>query len=76
MDQEKKEIKEVKSFTLRPSRVAWLRQRALEESTPERTVSASAILESIIDEAMKQDKSPSPSQKKRAMSALRIAVPA
>ncbi len=63
--EEKKEIKEVKSYSLPPSQIAWLRKQALNESTPEKTVSASAVLERIIDQAMKQDQSPS-KQKKTA----------
>jgi hypothetical protein len=65
MDEEKKEVKEVKSYSLPPSQIAWLRQQALKESTAEKTISASAILERIIDRAMKEGESPSPSQKKR-----------
>ena len=64
MDQEKKEIKIVKSYSLPPSQVAWLRKQALQESTPEQTVSASAVLERIIDQTMKQSEQPSPSEKK------------
>lgn len=57
---EKKEIKVVKSYSLPPSQIAWLRETARQESTPERTISASAVLERIIDEAMKQAESLSP----------------
>jgi hypothetical protein len=60
---EKKETKKVKSYSLRPSQIAWLRQRANEESTPDKDVSASAVLEEIIDDAMEASK-PSPSKKK------------
>jgi hypothetical protein len=63
MDEEKKEIKIVKSYSLPPSQVAWLRKQALQESTPEQTVSASAVLERIIDTAMKQSEQ-SPLEKK------------
>lgn len=65
MDEEKKEIKVVKSYSLPPSQIAWLRKQGLEESTPEQTVSASAVLERIIDKAMRES-NPSPTQKKSA----------
>lgn len=57
MDEEKKEIKVSKSYSLPPSQIAWLRKQALEQSTPEKTVSASALLERIIDEAIRNAKS-------------------
>jgi len=47
-----KEIKIVKSYSLPPSQVAWLRKCAAKESTPEKTVSASNVLERIIDAAI------------------------
>ena len=47
-----KEIKQVKSYSLPPSQIAWLRERARQESTPDKTTSASAVLERIIEEAM------------------------
>ena len=66
MDEEKKEIKVSKSYSLPPSQIAWLRRQGLLESTPEKTVSASAVLERIIDQAIQQTKQPSPTQKKGA----------
>jgi hypothetical protein len=59
---EKKENKEVKSYSLPPSQIAWLRRQALQESTDEQTISASAVLERIIREAMKSTARPSPSK--------------
>jgi hypothetical protein len=73
MDQEKKEIKVVKSYSLPPSQIAWLRKQALEESTPEQTMSASAVLERIIDEAMHESEQ-SPSEKKRTAASARIVM--
>lgn len=66
------EIKVSKSYSLRPSQVAWLRKQALAESTPEKTVSASAVLERIIDEAMTTSERPHPQLKKSA--ALNLAA--
>lgn len=67
------EIKVSKSYSLRPSQIAWLRKQALQESTPERTMSASAVLERIIDAAMQaESKSPSTQSKKNA--ALELAA--
>jgi hypothetical protein len=47
-----KVAKEVKSYSLPPSQIEWLRTRAAQESTPQKTVSASSLLERIIDEAI------------------------
>jgi len=74
---EKKEIKVSKSYSLPPSQVAWLRQQAFEKSTAEKPVSASSLLESIIDEAMRQAiKSPTsrPIQKKSAQALEAVAA--
>ena len=60
------EIKVSKSYSLRPSQVAWLRQQALNESTAAKTVSASAVLERIIDEAIEKEQS-NPSKKNAAL---------
>jgi hypothetical protein len=73
MDPDKKEIKVVKSYSLPPSQVAWLRKQALSESTPEQTVSASAVLERIIADAMKQSEQPLP---KKNAPRLEVAVAA
>lgn len=70
-----KEIKVVKSYSLPPSQIAWLRKQALQESTPEKTVSASAVLERIIEEAMEESEQSPPTQKKSAQ-ALEIALAA
>jgi hypothetical protein len=74
MDEEKKEIKEVKSYSLPPSQIAWLRKQALDESTPEKTVSASAVLERIIAEAMQKSVEQSPTKQKKTARAVEIAV--
>lgn len=74
MDEEKKEIKQVKSYSLPPSQIAWLRAQAFRESTPENPVSASALLERIIAEAMKQAESPSPTKQKKTARAVEIAL--
>ena len=71
--EEKKEIKVVKSYSLPPSQVAWLRKQALQESTAEQTVSASAVLERIIGNAMKQTEQ-IPFEKKRTAASAHIAA--
>lgn len=71
-----KEIKEVKSYSLPPSQIAWLRQQALNESTPKKTVSASAVLERIIDQAMKQAQSPTQKKTNRAVDARQAVIAA
>ncbi len=72
MAEEKKEIKEVKSYSLPPSQIAWLRKQALQESTPEKTISASAVLERIIDEAMQESIEQSPAKQKKTARAVEI----
>jgi hypothetical protein len=74
MDEEKKEIKVSKSYSLPPSQIAWLRKQALKESTPQKTVSASAVLERIINAAMRAETEQSPSEKKRTLPARVAAV--
>ena len=56
-----KHIKQVKSYSLPPDQIAWLRARAAQETTPEKTVSASNVLERIIDAAMDRTKKQLPS---------------
>lgn len=51
----KQENKEVKSYSLPPYQIEWLRKQALDKSTPQKTVSASSVLEVIIDEAMNRN---------------------
>lgn len=74
--EEKKEIKQVKSYALRPSQIAWLRQCAKQESTAEKDVSASAILERIIDDAMQNvpDQSSPTKEKKHTKTLEAIAA--
>jgi len=80
MNEEKKEIKKTQAYTLSPSKIAWLRQRAMQESSPEKTVSASAVLERIIDEAMVRNAKqlalpiPQPKEKKRSSSLEAVAA--
>jgi hypothetical protein len=70
MDEEKKEIKVSKSYSLPPSQIEWLRKQALLHSTPRKTMSASAVLERIIDEAIQQTEQ-SPSEKKSRVASTR-----
>ena len=74
MDEEKKEIKVSKSYSLPPSQIAWLRTRARQESSAEKTVSASAVLERIIDAAMQQTEQTPTKQKKTTARSIEIAV--
>lgn len=63
---EEKETKVPKSYSLRPDQIAWLRQQALNESTADKTISASAVLERIIDDAMAAACNPSlPTKQKK-----------
>lgn len=73
MDEEKKEIKVSKSYSLPPSQIEWLRKQALLESTPQKTMSASAVLERIIDAAIRQSEQ-SPSKQKKTALAVDIAL--
>ena len=61
---EEKQTKVVKSYSLRPEQIAWLRKQALNESTEDKTVSASAVLERIVDEAISSN-SPTPGKQKK-----------
>lgn len=61
-----KELKVSKSYSLRPDQITWLRVQSLNESTPEKTISASAVLERIVDQAMAGgEKSPKASKAQR-----------
>ena len=69
MDQ--KDTKVSKSYSLRPDQIAWLRQQGLNESSADKTVSASAVLERIIDDAMRAELlSPTTKSKKNAARAV------
>ena len=75
MDQ-KNEIKERKTFTLKPINVRWLKRRALELSTPENKISDSALLDSLLDELRERAESKSPTpQKKTSAPALEFVTP-
>ena len=60
-----KSLKVSKSYSLRPDQITWLRLRGLHESTPDKAVSASAVLERIVDQAMAETQSPTPKQSKK-----------
>ena len=67
---EKKEPKEVKSYSLKPVNIAWLREQAFRESTPESIMTASSLLDRLIDEAREREareeaKSPTEQPKRR-----------
>lgn len=66
MEEEKKQNKERKTFTLSPVNIAWLQRRALDESTPDERVSDSALLDRILDEARLAE-SPSPKNQKKSL---------
>jgi len=51
MEEEKKSIKKTQAYTLKPGNIAWLIEQAFNESTPEKRMSASAVLDRIIDQA-------------------------
>lgn len=74
--EEKKENKEPKTVMLKPVNIAWLRQRAHDESTPERRVSDSQFLDQLIDEARQKSEaeSPSPSPSKKNAQRARVAA--
>lgn len=64
MEEEKKEVKKAQAYTLSPRNIAWLAQQALKRSTPEKRVSASALLDGIVEEARLKDESNSRTVKK------------
>jgi len=71
----KKDVKQPKTVMLKPINIAWLKKRALEESTPEDRVSDSAFLDQLIDQAREREETPIPSQKKRtAAPAVELAI--
>jgi len=78
MTNKKKEPKIVKSYSLPPVQVAWLREKAAAETTPEKTISASDVLTRIIDLAMSNSAKqlplipPTPPQFKQKKSALAL----
>ena len=74
MEEEKKEIKKPSTYTLKPVNIAWLIEQAFKESTPEKRVSARAVLDRIIDQARQDAAIPSPVEKKRSAQARQIAI--
>ena len=72
MDEEKRDIKKTQAYTLKPVNIAFLIEQAFNESTPEKRVSASAVLDRLIDEA--RLKAESPTQKKTTARAVEIAI--
>lgn len=73
MDEEKREIKKTSAYTLKPINIEFLIKKALKESTPEKRVSASAILDRILDEA-RQSPTPQPKEKKSHAAAEPVAA--
>ena len=65
MSEEKKEIKVRRSITLKPINDTWLETQSLEESTPGNLVSASELVNRLIDEARRKAGSQSPSKQKK-----------
>lgn len=63
MEEEKKVIKKANAYTLSPDNITWLAQRAIEESTPEKRVTASSLLDRIVTEARLNAESSTPSKK-------------
>ncbi len=71
MEDEKKEVKKAQAYTLKPINIAWLTKKALDESTPEKRMSASALLDQIVDEAReKSGEQVSPSKHKASTRAF------
>ena len=76
--EEKKEVKQPKTVMLKPVNIAWLRQRAHDESTPEDRVSDSQIIDRLIDAARQKSEaeSPSPSKQKKRVQARELILAA
>ncbi len=74
MDEEKKENKKAQAYTLKPVNIAWLAEQALGKSSPEKRVSASAVLDEIVDQARRKAGITSPSEKKSNRSAQALAA--
>ncbi len=70
MDEEKKEPKKAQAYTLKPVNIAWLVEQAFGKSTPKKRVSASAVLDEIIDQAREKGEGDQPSPTKQKKSAL------
>lgn len=74
-----KELKKTQAYTLSPVNIAWLRQCAARQTTADKSISASAILDSILNEARTKDaiQLPLPIQsqeKKRIASSVPVAA--
>jgi hypothetical protein len=72
MEEEKKAVKERRTFTLKPINIAWIEKQSLDESTPEDKVSASELVDRLIDEARRNAESPS--KKNKTARAVEIAL--
>jgi hypothetical protein len=55
-----KENKKVQAYSLPPHQIAWLRQRAAQQTTDNESVSASAVLERIIEAEIEREANKSP----------------
>lgn len=73
MDEEKKAVKKAQAYTLKPINIAWLTEEALRRSTPEKRISASSLLDEIVDQARQASQSPL-KQKKTTARAVEIAM--
>jgi hypothetical protein len=74
MAEEKKQTKERRTFTLKPINIAWIEKQSLDESTPEDKVSASELVDRLIDEARQSATSKSPSKQKKTAQAAEFAL--
>jgi hypothetical protein len=74
MSEEKRQVKERRTFTLKPINIAWIEKQSLEESTPEDRVSASELVDRLIDEARRNTQNQSPSKQKKTAQAVDIVL--
>ena len=65
MDEEKRELKKTSAYTLKPANIAFLIEQAVNESTPEKRMSASAILDRILDAVRQSSPSPTKIERKK-----------
>ena len=74
MAEEKKDTKVRRTFTLDPVNDSWIEKQSFAESTPENRVSASELVNRLIDEARRRAESQSPSKQKKTALAVDIAL--
>jgi hypothetical protein len=60
-----KENKKVQAYSLPPHQIAWLRRRAAVETTETESMSASKLLERIIEDAIANTPSPASNDEKK-----------